>query len=271
MKTPKTFNDWEAEKQDEWFSKEIKKCEKRMDDLKNQRTQNKIDNAKSKREKPIKKFYSLSQTHKKNRLIHELMVDSILPFEYFDDRYDERIIGNVFHRREHYSSNASFHKMDAVLLKPIIVQKRADRPDEVAILLTHGFICEKCLDFRPLPRIKNKSAEDLEYQFLNIQTRKQLANFLRLARKGAIQVERETCSRCQWIVDEDRKRSERERINTHLKELQKHTLKVRGEKSPKNSKGKPEKDAYKFLEMANAASSIANYKPNTTHENKHIA
>ena len=250
MKKPKSFDTWALEEQEKWIDQETQKTQQLIYDLRRLKAEIKIADAKAKIGKPIKRRYSLWFTDKKNRLIHEIGRGDIKPLEYFDARWGERIKGKVCHVIDNGTSYQSYGWMEVEKLKPITWTKIKNTPDSIVIHYTHGLICRKCKEF-----VSDYSNEVIqaEKDFSEIESRKQLADFIKKAKKSAINITDEMCRSCSYFEEKALKKM-------HLEELEKHS-KARRVKTITGSKGVATKDAYKFLELANAASSIASYKP----------
>jgi hypothetical protein len=253
MNIPSNFEKLAIHEQHRWIDEKIAIAEKRLKELRQCKIDIATKQARGHEIKAIKNSYTLLRTVRKNRLIHEIGRGQIYPLDYYSGRWGESIQGSTAHSIDNGSSFRSFSDPKSIQLMPIRKIFRKDRPHEFVITITHGIVCEKCDEFCCG---NDDYVNNMTRQFWDISNRKELAAFLKNARKKSISVTKGLCSHCKWVEDKESKK-------VHLAELERHSQKTRQPKQIKIIKTSEENDAYQFLAMANAAAELANYTPTT--------
>lgn len=147
-------------------------------------------------EKCISKFYHLKYVGKKNSLHHEIMVERIIPQEYTGNEYAKQING-IYHVPDMFATLHRFTKFEAFYLKPIRMARGYMHGERIiSICYTSGSICEDCFCFEHNPYGKYKMPDDAIGRFRNIANRKDLADFIRQARKEAVTLTKHKCESC---------------------------------------------------------------------------
>jgi hypothetical protein len=169
--------------------------------------------------KKITKAYTLSYVLRKNRLNHELIAREISPAEYYNEYYDERLINDFCHRHGHWASWNSFYKIEEGYFKPAITHKERNLT-QITICAISGLVCKTCFEFKSNWGKYNIDESWID-AFEKIETRNQLAQFIKLARKKAVDLKRYECECCKNEREQmERMRKYEEVVTKHVKSVE---------------------------------------------------